>query len=118
MLYLKKKKCFALSVYGVSLTTVFSLSYENRLANLQFSMCNSLACCCASSPPPLSLGDKGLTDCLVHTEFHLFFGFPVFCFGDAHTCGGGDDNIQDWSLGNPSSVSTKFMSSGESQCCI
>lgn len=51
-------------------------------------MCNSLACCCASSPPPLSLGDKGLTDCLVHTGFHLFSGFPVFFWRRTHMWGG------------------------------
>lgn len=69
-------------------TTVFNVPYKNRLSRKSsgFHVQQPGLLLCLFSSPSLSLGDKGLTDCLVHTGFHLFYGFPVI-FLETHTGG-------------------------------
>ena len=73
-------------------TTVFNVPYKNRLSrkSSDFHVQQPGLLLGLFSSPSLSLGDKGLTDCLVHTGFHLFYGFPViFLEGQ----GGGEGGV-------------------------
>lgn len=75
---------FVLSVYGSS-HNCFS---HERTGWRIFGFPHATVWPVVASPPPLSVGDKGLTDCLVHTDSISSPGFLYFC-GDAHKCGGG-----------------------------